>query len=343
MNKTILWFCALGIVLSIIWLFGSIITPFVISFLLAYILHPLVNKITSKCSINKAVVAIFIAVCFTAVAVLLLTLIVPLIYEQVSLLISQLPVYKTYIQGNIIPLLTDKMRYISPDITMRIQSILQGAINNMLGIVASTVNNILDYTMATIGMMFTILLIPIILFYFLRDWPSQTLPFEDLIPNGWLKITKTTLSKIDNLLSAYIVGQSNVCFLMALYYSVGLSVVGLNIGVLLGIISGLTIIIPFVGFLLSFGSALIIGYISFGVGHEILYIAILYITGSVIEGSILTPKIIGDKIGLHPLWIIFSVLAGGHLFGIVGLLFAIPAAGVCKILFALAIERIHFQ
>ncbi|MES2214954.1 MAG: AI-2E family transporter [Pseudomonadota bacterium] len=338
MNKTVLWPIVLACFLCAIWLCEPILLPFFISFVLAYILHPLVRKFSNNSHFHKMIVVTAIVVTIIVVSVLLLLLVVPLIYKQITLLILQIPIYKAYIQGNIIPLLVQKLQPFGPDITIKLQTLLQGSINSTLGVLAGTINNIFGYTMATIGTMLTFLLVPIILFYFLRDWPSKSLPFEDLIPVNSRPTVKHVLNKIDRLLSAYILGQSNVCLCMAIYYSIGLSIIGLNVGILLGIITGFAVIVPFIGFLVSFCSALIIGYVSFGMGPEILYIIILYIAGSVLEGSILTPKIIGDKIGLHPLWVIFAVLVGGHLFGITGLLFAIPAAGICKIFLNLGLE-----
>jgi putative permease len=339
MNKAILWIGSFAIILFGLWFFESIVTPFFISFLLAYAMHPIVYKISSRYKLNKTFVVALTVVCIISGVILLMALILPLLYEQIALLITQVPVYKTYIQNNIAPALSERMQYVSPEIVIKIHSALDSAINDALGAIVSGANNILKYTGAAISMIFTAILVPIILFYFLRDWPHKNVPFIELIPTTSRKYVSTTLSRIDNLLSAYILGQFNVCCIMALYYSIGLSFIGLNIGILFGIISGIAIIIPFVGFAISFCAVMIVGYFDFGASSHLLYISLLYFVGSVLEGSIITPKIVGDRIGLHPLWIIFAVLSGGHLFGIVGLLFAIPAAGICKIFLDLAVER----
>ena len=140
------------------------------------------------------------------------------------------------------------------------------------------------------------------------------------------------------MLSAYIRGQLNICLLLSAYYFIGLSLVGIDLALLLAIISGFLVIIPFIGAFISLFLMLVSCYFSYGASVEIVYILVLFVIAHIIESYILTPQIIGDKIGLHPVWIIFSVFAAGSVFGFVGIVFAIPIAGVIKILLFNMIE-----
>ncbi len=205
-------------------------------------------------------------------------------------------------------------------------------------LITGLANNIWHVTKITINLFMLILLIPLILFYFLRDWLTMAKNIELLLPLKGKKKIQEILSAINCSLSAYIRGQLNVCLLLSVYYGISLSILGVDLGVLLGILSSFSIIIPFVGVFISFSLTMIVSYFTFGMVNKLFYIIIIYLIGLIVEGYILSPKIIGDKIGLHPLWIIFAVLALGNLFGFIGIFFAVPIASIIKVLFLAAID-----
>ena len=327
MNKPIVW---LIFTICFGWLCYTLeaaIAPFFIAFLMAYLIHPLVQKLENKFHHKSLIIALIIATLMCGCLALMI-LIIPIVYEQTTLLVSKIPAYKTHLQS----LITEELSHLNPAIASRLSDALHASFDKVIMVIANSANGILGYFLATISTVVMIFIIPVILFYLLRDFSSCRKTVEQNLPKPLKNNFIETTSEINALLSAYIRGQLKVCLVMATYYFVGLKVIGLDLALLLGMISGLLIILPFVGFLISLTIALIFGYIAFGFSYSMLAILGLYLFGTLLEGTFLTPNIIGDKIGLHPLWIIFAVLAGGALFGFVGMLLAIPLAGICKIL-----------
>lgn len=327
MNKSIVWLIFALSFGGLCYLLEAAIAPFFIAFLIAYLIHPFVQKLEQKFHHKNLIIAIIIAALMSG-CVALIFLIMPVAYEQTSLLASKAASYKSYLQ----PIITEKVSHLNPEVASRLSEALHSSFNKIIMFVAGSVNNIMGYIFATISTVVMIFLIPVILFYLLRDFSSCRKTIEKNLPAPIRGKVVQALGEINGLLSAYIRGQLKVCLIMATYYSIGLAVIGLDLALILGIISGFLIILPFVGFLISLCMSLIFGYIAFGFSYSTLTIACLYFFGTILEGTFLTPNIIGDKIGLHPLWIIFAVLAGGTLFGFVGMLFAIPVAGICKII-----------
>ncbi|MFY9589940.1 AI-2E family transporter [Rickettsia endosymbiont of Halotydeus destructor] len=333
MNKTaIFWFLLLGFIITALASISTVIKPFFITFILAYLLQPAIDFIASRFRIPRNIAASIVFLVFLSVFFIALTILLPIIYQQISIFINAIPKYKDYFQAEIMPHISAKIYSIEPNIANKIKGSLSSFINNTFTILSSVANNFWHYTIVTINIFVLFLLIPIILFYFLRDWPKIIANMRLLLPLQSKKKITEMLFSIDNLLSAYIRGQLNICLLLSVFYSISLSIVGIDLALLLGILSGFLVIIPFIGTFISFSLALLVGYLTFGMKIKLLYIVMIYLIGNISESYILTPKIIGDKIGLHPVWIMFSILACGSLFGFVGIFFAIPIAGITKIL-----------
>ncbi|KDO03585.1 pheromone autoinducer 2 transporter [Rickettsia tamurae subsp. buchneri] len=333
MNRTaIFWLVFLGLFISGFMLISDAVKPFFIAFIISYLLQPAIGFIASKFKISDKFASSIIYLIFLSIFFLSLTILVPIIYRQIFTFINNIPKYKNYLQAEILPPIMAKIYSIEPDIADKIKNSLSNFINSIFTILGSIANNFWRYTIITINIFVLFLLIPIILFYFLRDWAKIIANMKSLLPIKTRPKILEILSAINNLLSAYIRGQLNICLLLSTYYSIAFTVIGIDLALLLGILTGFLVIIPFIGTFISFLLTLIIGYLTFGMTAKLLYIMIIYLVGNICESYILTPKIIGDKIGLHPLWIIFSIFACGSLFGIIGIFFAIPIVGITKIL-----------
>ncbi len=333
MNRTaIFWLVFLGLFISGFMLISDTVKPFFIAFIISYLLQPAIGFIASKFKISNKFASSIIYLIFLSIFFLSLTILVPIIYGQIFTFINNIPKYKNYLQAEILPPIMAKIYSIEPDIAGKIKNSLSNFINSIFTILGSIANNFWRYTIITINIFVLFLLIPIILFYFLRDWAKIIANMKSLLPIKTRPKILEILSAINNLLSAYIRGQLNICLLLSTYYSIAFTVIGIDLSLLLGILTGFLVIIPFIGTFISFLLTLIIGYLTFGMTAKLLYIMIIYLVGNIFESYIITPKIIGDKIGLHPLWIIFSIFACGSLFGIIGIFFAIPIAGITKIL-----------
>ncbi len=338
MDKTIFWVIIVGTIIVTLTLISNILMPFFIAGIISYILQPIIDNLSLRYKLSRTIVVSVISFLFFSILAIVLVVLLPIIYQQTTLLVNKIPAYKDYLQTELIPVITAKIYSIDPNIADTIKNSISNFVNGIFLLLTGFANNIWHVTMVTINLLVLILLIPLILFYFLRDWLTMSNNINLLLPVKGKKKIQEILSAINTALSAYIRGQINVCLLLSIYYGVSLSILGVDLGVLLGVLSGFSIIIPFVGILISFSLTMIVSYFAFGMVNTLFYIIIIYSVGIIVEGYILSPKIIGDKIGLHPLWIIFAVLALGNIFGFLGILFAIPIASIVKVLFLAAID-----
>jgi predicted PurR-regulated permease PerM len=328
--------CFLIFLISIGYWQSHTIIPFLIAFITAYLLQPLAHWLERKLKFSKTSVAMLIISLFLLFIIVSSLVIVPFLYEQISLFIKKLPLYQEAITTTIVPNLVRKLNEINPVAAEKVRIYIQGISDRLLGETFHILNNLWQYTLSTISFFANIVLVPFVLYYFIRDWNSVTHTIEDLVPVAYKARYKFITSEINNLLAAYIRGQLNACLILAGYYSFILGIFRVDFPLLLGALSGFLIIIPFIGFALSLALSILVAYIG---GHSLsvcMYILIAYIIGHAVEGYILIPRLVGRSIGLHPVWVVFAILALGNLYGIIGIIVAIPVAGITKILLKFA-------
>lgn len=314
------------------------ILPFLIAFIFSYLLEPLVRFLNTRCKLSRSLSVLGVFVLFSGLVSSLLLLGLPVLYKQISLLLIKVPAYKQYLQLKLIPEIVSQFQGIDPVVGERIGEAIQSVTNDLLNLIIRVVQNLWGYTLATVNVAAFIFFVPIIMIYLLRDWRAIIETFKksenlNLGEEVWIVI-----SDINKSLSSYIRGQLNVCAIMILFYSGTLSVLSLDGALLIGIFSGIAIIVPIVGTVAAFATSLLVGFLSFGYSSELYYIVFIYATGHIIESYIVSPKIIGDKIGVHPLWIMFSVLASGELLGFIGILFAVPIASILNVLISYVVR-----
>lgn len=337
MNKVIFWSGTFLVLASFIYLTSDTLAPFIIAFIFAYLLHPIIESNARKFKLPRSLITTGIFAVFISSFIFGVMVLVPVIYRQIAAFISKIPGYKNTFEVGVSDLIA-KLDNIDPDLGNKITDSLQTIVNSVFSLVALAANNIWGYTLATLNFFTIIALVPIILYYFLRDWPQMVQTVQSVLPvkeKG--KIGEIFLG-INQLLSAYIRGQLNICLILSVYYVVGLTFIGLDLSLLLGMIAGFSIIIPFIGTFISLFLMLTSCYFTYGASVEILYVLILFTIGYISESYFLTPKIIGGRIGLHPVWIIFAVFAAGSVFGFVGIIFAIPIAGIIRLLLSHIID-----
>ncbi|MGE0755235.1 MAG: AI-2E family transporter, partial [Alphaproteobacteria bacterium] len=183
------------------------------------------------------------------------------------------------------------------------------------------------------------LITPIVAFYLLRDWDRLVDHIDNLLPRKHAATIREQMRIIDRTLAGFLRGQFNVCLILGTYYAIGLTLVGLKFGLLIGLATGFLTIFPYVGLMLGMGIGLSVALFQFGDFMPVAMTLAVFVTGQIIEGYFITPKLVGDKVGLHPVWIIFGMLAGAALFGFVGILLAIPVTAVMGVLIRFAISR----
>lgn len=334
-----LFFCFSVIMLLLV--VKPIITPFAVAFIVSYLLAPLVDFAEKKMKAPRWLCVFLVVLLFFSLIIFALINFFPFVISQVILLLENIPIYKKYLSESVNLFLKNYLPNLHQDTFTYLSSSLQSISAQIFTYIASLFNGIWGYTVATLSGFISIFLLPIILYYFLYDWHNIFPKFLELIPIKYQKTIKEVFCEINVLMAGYLRGQLYVCTGVAIYYIIGLWYLGVNFPILLGILSGCFIVIPFLGIVCSFSLTMLIAYFSLGMQIKLFYVSMLYLCAQIIEGNFISPRVIGDNIGVHPLVIIFSVLLISNFAGFVGIILAMPIAGICKVFIKLLIRIYH--
>ena len=333
-----IWLAIFVIVSILIYLLAPILMPFLSAAVLAYIADPLVDKLEKKMSRSIAVSVVFFTLSLIAVLVLLIVL--PLLEKQIVILAEKLPLYIDRAQNYLLPLLKERFGF---DVASFDLNILKQSLSDYWktagGLAANVLSSISRSGLILVGWIANITLMLVVTFYLLRDWDSLVAKIHALIPRKNEKSIVVIAKESDEVLGAFFRGQMLVMFVLSIVYTVGLMFVGLDTALLIGGLSGLVSFVPYLGFIIGIVVASVAALMQFQEITPLFYIAIVFFTGQMLEGMLLTPLLVGDKIGLHPVAVIFAVLAGGQLFGFVGVLLALPVAAVVAVVLRHMLER----
>ena len=325
-----IWLAIFVVVSILIYLLAPILMPFISAAVLAYIADPLVDKLEKKMSRSIAVSVVFFVLSLSAILVLLIIL--PLVEKQIVVLAEKLPLYIDRAQNYLLPLLKDKFDF---DVARFDLNMLKQSFSEYWkaagGIAANIVSSISHSGIVLVGWIANFLLMLVVTFYLLRDWDILVAKVHALIPRNNEKVIVVIAKESDEVIGAFFRGQMLVMLALSVVYTVGLMIVGLDTALLIGVLSGIVSFVPYLGFIVGIAIASIAALMQFQEAMPLLYVAIVFLTGQMLEGMLLTPLLVGDKIGLHPVAVIFAVLAGGQLFGFVGILLALPVAAVIAV------------
>jgi predicted PurR-regulated permease PerM len=319
-----------------IYLLSPILTPFAISALIAYLFDPFADKLESwKISRTLSVVIVFFLILLIFFIILLF--LIPTLEYQISKLIANLPAYFTWMSEHISPWLKEKFG-LETDIfnLTEVTGLLKAHWNDAGGIAKSVVESLSKSSLVVVNWMMNIVLIPVITFYLLRDWDILTARVGEMIPRPIYPTISKLVTESNSVLSAFLRGQFSVMLALGVIYSIGLMIIGLDLSLLIGMGAGIVSFIPYLGAITGMVIGVITAIMQFGDLTIVIYVLIVFGVGQLLEGFILTPWLVGDKIGLHPVAVIFSVLAGGQLFGFVGVLLGLPIAAVVMVLLRFA-------
>lgn len=324
----------------LVWLLAPILTPFVLAAMLGWLGDPLVVNLKRRGrSRNVAVTLVFTAM--TLLVALILVLLVPAIESQIATLIESLPRYRDWFMGVALPWVEGKTRM---EITtwLDLDHLIELVRSNWerAGGVATTLLGYVSRSgFAVLALVANIVLLPILTFFFLRDWDVLVARVASLVPRDHLPTVSRLASESSDVLGAFLRGQFLVMVILGVMYGAGLWAVGLDLGILIGIIAGLLTFVPYLGPASGIILGVIAALVQYGDWQHIAGVLVVFGVGQVIESYWLTPKMVGDRIGLHPVAVIFAVLAGGQLFGFLGMLLALPVAAVANVLLRYAQER----
>lgn len=348
-HKNTVWLVAVLSVFGIIYLLGPILTPFLIAAILAYIANPLVGKIEAiqfnskrakfSFKLSRTIATLLVLLFLFAVLIIIMLIMIPLLQHEFMQLSQKIPVYLNSAKTNLEPWLQKNFGVSAEIDPAQIQAILTENWKTTGNFAKNIALSVSSHGMTVIGWLGNLILIPLVLFYLLVDWNILLQKTSALLPRSLLGKTQEIAADIDAVLAEFLRGQLTVMLLMSVFYAVGLWLVGLEFALPIGILSGLLGFIPYLGFGLGLTLAVISGVLQFGSLHDLIPLLIVFGMGQLVESMALTPWLVGDRIGLHPLVVIFALMAGGQLFGFAGVLLALPVSAAIAVGFRHAKQK----
>lgn len=313
--------------------------PFIVGALFAYLGDPLVDRL-EKTRLSRTLSVVIVFGTMIMSGLILLLFILPQLERQITGLVVRLPQFISWIQENMLPRLIVILGLEPGSLDLVVvKDAFANNIKDISGIMGRLLVKLTQSGQSLIVWFAYLTLIPVVTFYLLRDWDILIGKVNDLIPRPYERLVSKLAKQCDEVLAEFLRGQLLVMLALAVLYSVGLWIVGLEFFLLIGMLAGLVSFVPYLGFIVGIGVAGIAGFMQFHDIIHLVYILIVFGVGQIIEGMVLSPLLVGDRIGLHPVAVIFAVMAGGQLFGIVGVLVALPVAAVIVVLLRHVHER----
>ncbi|MEK7843397.1 MAG: AI-2E family transporter [Pseudomonadota bacterium] len=321
-----LWWLALATVAGVlVYLLSPILTPFMLAGIIAYICNPLMTRLAAG-KISRTFGALLVMVLLLGMFVALLLIVLPLFEKEVSRLIERAPAYLETIKSNLIPWLEAQLGIsLQLDIPTLKQALAQHW-QSAGGAAAKLLPSLTSGGMALVEFFMSLLLVPVVLFYLLRDWDGLVRRIDEMIPRRWHEQTHTLARETDRVLAEFLRGQLAVMLLMSVCYVAGLWLVGLEFALPIGLLAGLLVFVPYLGAAVGLILATLAALMQFQGWSGLLPVWVVFAVGQLLEGMVVTPWLVGDRIGLHPVMVIFALLAFGQLFGFFGLLLALPVS-----------------
>ena len=334
------WLIGIMLFCGLIVLFHAMLMPFVVAMVIGYLLNPVADAMERK-GAPRWLAATLVLLFFLLLLVAALLVLVPLIHRQISELIAAMPHYSELARQRGWPLVEGWIHQLNA------LGILSGSPESLLGKardaagqysgqalhwLGALISGIVTSGFAIFDIISLLIVTPVVAFYFLRDWHPLCARINHDLPRRHAAVIREELREIDTTLSGFVRGQATVCLCLALYYSIALSFAGLSFGLVIGLCIGILSFIPFVGSLLGFAISVGIALFQFDTYTGVFIVMGIFAVGQLTEANVLTPKLVGDRVGLHPVWVMFALLAGGSLLGFSGVLIAVPVAAVIGVL-----------
>lgn len=328
------WGIAITVIIVLLWQLGDVILPFVLGGAIAYCLDPIADRL-ERLGLSRVAAVAVITLVATLAFILLFLLVIPTLIQQTAQLIETAPDVFNRLQNALTTRFPELMDETS---TIRQQLIAIGETIQSKG--GELVNGVLSSALGLINMLIFLVVVPVVAFYLLLDWDNMTAKIDEMLPRDHLPVVRRLASQVDKTLASFIRGQGTVCLILGTYYAISLMLAGLNFGLVVGFIAGLVSFIPYIGALV--GGVLAIGLALFQFWGDWVSIGIIggiFMVGQFLEGNILTPKLVGNSVGLHPVWLLFALSVFGSLFGFVGMLIAVPVAAMIGVFARYGIEQ----
>lgn len=331
-RQVLFWLGALALLVALVWLLQGMLLPFVGGLVIAYFLDPVADRL-ERLGLPRWAAASVILLGFLFVFATAILLLVPLLADQFAGFRERLPSYVTALQRILAELNQGWLGGLIGDRLQNIQKTLGDYVGQGATLLGSFVSSIWSGGQAVLGLFSVLVVTPVVAFYILLDWDRMIARVDSWLPRDHADSIRGIFRDIDSAIAGFVRGQATVCFLLGVYYGSCLTFAGVGFGFLVGLCTGLASFIPYVGSILGFAVTMIIALVqAWPDWHLPVYVAIIFGAGQILEGYVLSPRLVGGSVGLHPVWLMFSLLAAGSLFGFIGLLVAVPVAAAIGVL-----------
>lgn len=332
------WLIGLAVLLVAVYLLRTVLLPFVAGMAVAYLLDPVCDRL-ERWGLSRTWATALVTALFIVLAVAAVLLLVPLLAGQITRLAERLPDYVDVLRGNVGHLLDTLKAHLDPAMLDRVREAVQGSAGRIVGWATDAVGRLVSGGVALVNVLSLVVITPVVAFYLLRDWDRLIAKVDSWLPRDHADTIRDLAREVDTTLAGFLRGQGTVCLVLGLFYAIGLSIVGLDFGLVVGLMAGFLSFIPMVGSTLGLIASVGLAAVQFGDWIMVAVVAAIFLVGQAIEGNVLTPKLVGERVRLHPVWVIFGLLAGGALFGFVGVLLAVPVAAVIGVGARFALSR----
>lgn len=337
-TQTRFWFLAFLTFAALLWLLKPVLLPFVAGVVIAYFLAPVVNALAKR-GVPRWLGALSVLFGFVVIGSAIVMLILPLITSQIGALLNALPSYSEKIRAHYLPWIENwVMRFPAEDVE-KIKDAAGQSASEVAGFVGNLLKNLVANGVRLIDTIAMTIITPVVAFFTLRDWPKLTETIDMILPRRYYDIIRSQLAEIDSTLSGFIRGQALVCLSLGLIYTIGLTFTGLQYSAAIGVTAGVLSFIPYVGTIFGWVSSLILALVQFDDWQHIAMVVGVFLVGHFLEAYVLTPKLVGHRVGLHPVWILFALITGVKLMGFLGILIAVPTAAVLGVLIRFLVRQ----
>lgn len=329
-----IWLIVALVVFALLWLLSDVLFPFVAGMTIAYFLDPLVDRLERR-RIGRTLSTLIVLVGFLILFAAFLLVLAPMIYNQSVGLIENFPKYLSEINMRLMPRIEAlrPMLGISGTVSNEVAEAVREGGNEIFSWLSKAVGSVLTGGIAVVGLFTSLVLTPVVAFYILRDWDTMVDKIDSWLPRQYAGTIRQLAREADESMAGYMRGQALVCLILGSFYGLTLAIVGLEFGLAIGLFAGVISFIPYVGTLVGGVMAIGMALVQFPPDWASVFIVIgIFVFGQAVEGNYLSPKLVGDRVGLHAVWIMFALVAGGALFGFTGVLIAVPVAAIIGVL-----------
>jgi predicted PurR-regulated permease PerM len=314
------------VLLAALWLFSPILTPFVLAAVIAYFLDPPATRL-AWLGVPRGLASLLLVLALALAALLCVLLLYPLLVAQVTILLQRLPSYVVGIGQAVREAFAALAQRVGPELVdQRLQELAVGQVGAIVSFLGTALGRVVGGGVALFNVFTFVTVTPVVTFYLLRDWPRLVLRMDAWLPRRSAATLRQLARETDRVLSAWLRGQLLCCGLLAVYYAAALSAVGLELGITVGLVSGILTFIPYVGSTTGLIASTLLALAQFGTWSGVATVVGVYVVGQVVEGYIIYPRLLGERVELHAVWVIFALFAGGVAFGFLGVLLAVPIA-----------------